>query len=126
MSNARQGEDGSIAVRTFGVSFGAGFLFRPEIAIPPRAPDWHKLIYATRGVVTVRTERCAWVAPPHRGVWIRAGLEFRLETSSAVALRILYLRVGPARDCSVVNVTPLMRELIRRAIRIGSLDSAIP
>jgi AraC-like DNA-binding protein len=119
-------EDGSIAVRTFGVTFGSGFVFRPEVAVPPRAPDWNKLMYATRGVLTVRTERSAWVAPPHRAVWIPAGIDFRVETSAVVALRILYLRAGPARDCSVVNVTPLLRELICRAVRIGALDSEVP
>jgi AraC-like DNA-binding protein len=126
---ARQSEDTTIEVRTFGVTFGGGFVFRPEMAVPPRAPDWDKLIYATRGVLTVRNERSAWVAPPHRGVWIPAGMDFQVETSAAVAMRILYIlagRAGLARDCSVVNVTPLLRELICRAVRIGALDSAVP
>jgi AraC-like DNA-binding protein len=126
---SRHDGDGTIEVRTFGVTFGSDFVFRPEMAVPPRAPDWDKLIYATRGVLTVRTERCAWVAPPHRGIWMPAGLDFRVEPSAVVAMRILYLRPGSARlarDCSVVNVTPLLRELICRAVRVGALDSAIP
>lgn len=91
--------------------------------------EWHQLIYATRGVMTVYTQHGAWVVPPHRGVWIPAGFEYRLEMSGVVALRMIYVRAKLARSsqtCSVVNVTPLLRELIVRANLIGALDAAIP
>jgi AraC-like DNA-binding protein len=42
---------------------------------------------------------------------------------------MLYLRTGRGgapRDCSVVNITPLMRELIVRTNLIGALDAANP
>jgi AraC-like DNA-binding protein len=46
-----------------------------------------------------------------------------------VALRMLFLLASKrrsARFCSVVNVTPLLRELIVRTNLIGALDSGIP
>ena len=92
------------------------------------AENWHLLIYATRGVMTVYTDRGAWVVPPHRGVWIPAGFQYRLEMSGVVALRMLYIKAGrrtASPACSVVNITPLMRELIVRTNLIGALDSAI-
>jgi AraC-like DNA-binding protein len=131
MSNFRHPDQG-VAVRSFGVTFPDGGALGPHHRIPPPARDWHQLIYATRGALTVRTEQCAWVAPPHRAVWIPAGFEYRLEMSGVVALRSLYIttagRVYPnaARTCCVVNVSPLLRELILRIVQLGALDTRLP
>lgn len=131
MSNIRHGEDEPhVQIRTFGVTFRSGH--PPHMSVPARAPEWHKLIYATRGVTTVETEQGAWVVPPHRAVWIRSGVDFRVRVSGAVAMRLLYIRPGvrgarlPRETCSVVNVTPLLRELIVRAVVIGALDVRMP
>ena len=122
-------------IRSFGVTFHAGQVVPARQVVPPQPRDWHQLIYATRGVMTVRTDQCAWVVPPHRGVWIPAGIRYRVEMSGAVALRMLYVRARPrarepfanaSRDCAVVNVTPLLRELIVRTVLWGALDSNVP
>jgi AraC-like DNA-binding protein len=130
MSNLRQNEDDRhVQIRTYGVTFRAGH--PAHMSVPTRAPTWHKLIYATRGATTVETDGGAWVVPPHRAVWIRAGVDFRVRMSGVVAMRLLYIRPGvrgarlPAEACSVVNVTPLLRELIVRAVTIGALDARI-
>jgi len=132
MSNFRQADGSNILVRFFGLSFQKGLAAPPRQMIPPAAGMWHQLVCATRGVMTVRTDRCAWVAPPHRAVWIPAGFEYRFELHGAVAVRMLYIRpregVGRSlpTDCSVVNVTPLLRELIQRTVKLGALDAEIP
>jgi AraC-like DNA-binding protein len=47
-------------------------------------------------------------------------------------VRMLYIRPSPRRDrafprtCAVVNVTPLLRELILRTVQVGALDAAVP
>jgi AraC-like DNA-binding protein len=125
MSNSRHPDRG-VRIRSFGVTFRSG-----QTAHPPlhASTDWHQLIYATRGVMTVYTDVGAWVVPPHRGVWIPAGFHYRLEMSGEVALRMLYVRTrkpAGAQACSVVNVTPLLRELIVRTNLIGALDAGIP
>ncbi len=118
--------DTSVAIRSFGVTF------RSAQSLPANlreTPGWHQLIYATRGVMTVLTEESAWVTPPHRAVWIPDGCRFRVETSGETAIRSLYLTARKrwvTRHCAVVNVTPLLRELIVKANAIGALDSAIP
>jgi AraC-like DNA-binding protein len=87
------------------------------------------LIYATRGVMTVYTGDGAWVVPPHRAMWIPAGFQYRLEMSGEVALRMLYVRrrqTANLRACAVVNVTPLLRELIVRTNLIGALNTERP
>ena len=125
MSNFRHPES-TVRIRSFGVTFGAAH--GPLVNLRG-IEGWHQLIYATRGVLTVHTHAGTWVVPPHRGVWIPDGFRYRVEMSGTVALRSLYLRprrgTGP-RECSVVNVTPLMRELIVRVNRIGALDTAVP
>jgi AraC-like DNA-binding protein len=129
MSNFRQADGANILVRTFGLTLHNG---PHQPMAPPAAGMWHQLVYATRGVMTVRTDRCAWVVPPHRAVWIPAGFKYHFELTGAVAVRMLYIRprklgVRPLpTDCSVVNVTPLLRELILRTVRLGALDADIP
>jgi len=128
MPNSRHDPDRTTLVRTFGVTLGirAGHNFQ-KIA-PPSAPGWDQLIYATSGMMTVHANDSCWAVPPHRAVWIPSELRCRIEMNGEVALRMLYLRTGlrRAQRCTVVNVTPLMRELIVRAVSLGALDSAIP
>lgn len=129
MSNFRQADDASIQVRSFGVTFRHGQKVSPQYLVPPAAGMWHQLVFATRGALTVRTDQCAWVVPPHRAVWMPAGFQYRLEMSGVVAVRMIYIRpgrLGFPQECSVVNVTPLLRELILRTVQVGALDAAIP
>jgi len=132
MSIPRHGDAPSIRVRSFGVTFGGGQKAPPRQIVPPSAGEWHQLLYATRGVMTVRTERCAWLVPPHRGLWLPAGFRYRVEMAGTVAIRMLYIRPGRAAafaralpECTVVNVRPLLRELIVRTCLLGALDSNV-
>src|SRR2546425_1974562 len=92
--------------------------------------DWHQLVYATRGVMTVNTSTGSWVVPSRRAVWVPAAMEHEVEMRGPVAVRTLYLRTGLSDslpvDCCVVNVSPLLRELILRTIEIGMLDRNVP
>ena len=92
--------------------------------------DWHQLIYASRGVMTVNTATGSWVVPSRRAVWVPAGIEHEVEMPGPVSVRTLYLRTGLSdllpKDCCVVNVSPLLRELILRAVEIGMLDRNVP
>jgi AraC-like DNA-binding protein len=93
--------------------------------IPLHFHNRDQLVYASRGVMTVRTEDSAWVVPTHRAVWIPASVAHTVAMSGAVAMRTLYLRArlaeGLPRDCCVVNVLPLLRELVLHVCAIGSL-----
>jgi AraC-like DNA-binding protein len=126
MTNSRHGPgsdpDRNILVRTFGVTFGPGY----RRLTPPRSEGWHQLIYATRGMMTVEATESSWAVPPHRAVWIPSGVPFRIEMHGETALRMLYLSRRISLPVSVVNVTPLMRELIVRAVHLGALDGAVP
>jgi AraC-like DNA-binding protein len=91
--------------------------------------DWHQLIYASRGVMTVNTQTGSWVVPSQRAVWVPAGIEHEVEMSASVSMRTLYLRTGLSsvlpKECCVVNVSSLLRELILRTIEIGMLNRKV-
>jgi AraC-like DNA-binding protein len=80
--------------------------------------------------MTVKTETGTWVVPPHRAVWVPAGIEHLEVMSGPVAARSLFFVPGLAKclpkECTAVNVSPLLRELILATIRLGFLDDKIP
>jgi AraC-like DNA-binding protein/mannose-6-phosphate isomerase-like protein (cupin superfamily) len=91
--------------------------------------DRDQLLYASRGVMTVQTGADTWVVPTQRAVWIPAGTSHAIVMSGAVSMRALYLRARLAqlpRSCCVVNVTPLLRELIAHACAFAALSRRIP
>jgi len=98
--------------------------------VPAHFHDRDQLVYASRGVMTVRTAHGTWVVPTHRAVWIPAMVPHSIAMSGTVAMRTLYLKPGMARilprSCSVVNVSALLKELILHACALGALDKAIP
>src|ERR1700752_1697783 len=75
--------------------------------IPLHFHDRDQLVYASRGVMTVRTRDGTWVVPPHRAVWIPARVPHIVTMSGSVAMRTLYLKPrlakGLPRACCVIN-----------------------
>src|SRR5207248_701989 len=116
--------ESGILVRPFAVGFTTAFAF------PASRSDWHGLIYASDGVMNVHTADGSWIVPPHRAVWVPAGVERSIEVSAGLAMRSLYFKPTLARwlphECCVVNVPPLLRELILHTIDVGMLNRTIP
>ncbi len=83
-----------------------------------------QLVYASAGVMTVTTARGAFVVPPQRGVWMPAGVAHRIDGRTPVAMRTLYVAPGHApglpREVCVVQVSPLLRELVLAAVDGGN------
>ena len=80
------------------------------------------MIYAISGVVSVATADGTWVVPPSRAVWVPAGIEHELKSHGAVQFRVLMIDetdVSLPRNCTVVEVTALLRELILRLAALG-------
>lgn len=85
------------------------------------AHPFGQLVHAAEGVMRVRTQRGAWIVPPGRAVWIPEALEHEVQMVTSVAMRTVYvtheaLPEAPRESC-VVNVTPLLCELILEALR---------
>jgi AraC-like DNA-binding protein/quercetin dioxygenase-like cupin family protein len=89
-----------------------------------------QLVFASNGVMTVHTKQGVWVVPPLRAVWIPEGMPHRVVMSGAVSMRTLYfaprlVRSVPAR-CMVINVSPLLKELVLHACGFPKLKTRIP
>lgn len=125
MSNIRQPSDEPFfLIRTLAVECGTGAFNRRH------AHPWGQLIYAASGVMTVWTEAGSWAVPPQRAVWVPPRVLHATRFSGACSLRTLYARPDAPGErpagCTVVVVSPLMRELILRAVEIGMLDEREP
>lgn len=78
-----------------------------------------QLVFASKGVMTIRTEHGIWVVPPLRAVWIPPREIHSITMCGAVLMRTLYFIPKVAKtipkECFVLNVSPLFRELILHA-----------
>jgi AraC-like DNA-binding protein len=97
--------------------------------VPTHFHDRDQLVYACRGVMTIRTRDGTWVVPTHRAVWIPADVPHSITMSGTVAMRTLYLKLRLARnlprECCVVQVSGLLKELVLHACAIRTLDKTI-
>lgn len=79
--------------------------------------DRVQVMYALRGMMNVSTPAGRWILPAGSALWIAAGTQHGLEVRRPVQLQHLYIKPDMAglphwRGCTVVNVSPLLRELI--------------
>lgn len=110
-------------VRTFGARYPDGFV------LGDHEHAWSQLLHASSGVMIVDTPRGSWVVPPQRAIWLPAGTSHRVTMRGEVAMRTIYFApaVAIAIDgIHVVEVSPLLRELLVYAAKLGKLDVRIP
>ncbi len=85
-----------------------------EIALHHHERD--QLLYATSGIMRLRTEREAWIVPSDNAVYIPANVLHAVTMHGDVDMRTLYIDSKAAikrlRSLRVVGVSPLLRELI--------------
>lgn len=88
-------------------------------------PHWHaraQFIFAVEGTMAVRTPRRAWIVPPSRALWVPSHTVHEIQMYGVVEMRSLYVDnaecAGMPSSCVVLNVTPLLRELVVRAVAL--------
>lgn len=95
---------------------------------------WHshpraQLLYATDGVMVVRSDAGSWVVPPNRALWMVTGLRHNVTMSGDVLMRTAYIDgdkiPGLPGDSCVINVSPLLRELLVEAVKISPEGDAM-
>jgi AraC-like DNA-binding protein len=109
-----------------GVSIATlAYEYPPGFRVPEHAHGSDQLIYAIGGVMEVSADQGLWLIPPHFALWIPARTRHGIRMPGAVSMRTLYVRPGLAEPaapgCTVIHVSPLLRELILEAVRIGRL-----
>ncbi|MDF9895716.1 UNVERIFIED_ORG: hypothetical protein OKW25_004863 [Pseudomonas vranovensis] len=106
-----------------------GPVYRRMFAIPAghrvqmHSHPWVQFTYASAGIMQVLTEHHSYLLPPQCALWIPAGVEHTAYSDQAIEFRGLYLDDsllnGYQRPCGVLQVTPLVRELIAKASRFA-------
>ncbi|ODP31916.1 helix-turn-helix domain-containing protein [Pandoraea sp. ISTKB] len=106
---------------------------RPVGVLAKDYPDGHvvrphshrraQLMYASTGILEVRTDTSFWVIPPQRALWIPADVTHEVRMRGKVELRTIYVdveRCGMTAPDSpvVIRVSALLRELILRAMTL--------
>jgi AraC-like DNA-binding protein len=70
----------------------------------------------------VRTARHVWIVPPTRALWVPARTVHEVQMYGEVQMRSLYVNhvaaAGMPASCAVLNVTPLLKELVVRAVAL--------
>ena len=93
----------------------------------PHSHPWAQLAYCASGIVQVTAsqgeqqgDEVTYIVPPSRAVWIAPGARHAVHVLQAAEFRTLYIDASVAptgwRDCRVIVVSPLLRELV------GALD----
>lgn len=91
-------------------------------SIGAHSHDWCQLIYASEGTMKVTTAAGIWIVPPQRAVWVPPHLEHAVSHATFTRARHIYIDRHAPVDlpdrCMVLEVSPLLRELIRAATEI--------
>lgn len=103
--------------------------YPPGFRLDEHTHDWDQLVHAVEGVLEVRTAAGVWIVPPERAVWVPSGVPHAVECVGRVAMRTLYFPSGSVpslgRQCCVVRVSALLRELVLHAIVEAPLVPAL-
>jgi AraC-like DNA-binding protein len=93
--------------------------------VPEHSHRSDQLIYAISGVMEISVAKTRLLVPPLFAVWIAANTTHSIRMPNAVSMRTLYLRPGlsKSRDCRVMHVAPLLRELILETTRLIDLKT---
>lgn len=88
---------------------------------------WGQLAYALEGVFRVTVGNSTWIVPPLRAIWIAPEVVHEVVILEKARLRpvLVYADVAPfpGKDCKVLNVSTLLRELILALAQIDGASS---
>jgi AraC-like DNA-binding protein len=81
-----------------------------------------QLVHAVQGVMVLNTAGGQWIVPPTRGLWVPGRTEHWIRMVGHVRMRTAYIRPDAAATlptrCTVLGISPLLRELILAAIDV--------
>jgi AraC-like DNA-binding protein len=111
-------------VRSLATTYPDGFL------IGDHDHPWGQLVYGRSGVMQVTAAGRSWLTPATRAIWLPAFQPHTIRMRGVVAMRTLYIAPSLAEalpgEAAVMEVAPLLRELILHILARGMLDPAVP
>jgi AraC-like DNA-binding protein/mannose-6-phosphate isomerase-like protein (cupin superfamily) len=121
LAKLRAEQEPFLAVRSLATNYSSGY------RIETHQHPWHQFLYAISGAMTVSTGQSSWMIPTGRAVFIPAGCAHAIRMWGTVEMRTLYLSLALTgfenAQCLVVEVAPLLREMILRTVERMALDS---
>lgn len=88
--------------------------------IPLHRHSRAQLLHAESGLMAIEAASTSWLVPPGVALWLPPGMPHEVRAVTAISMRTLYIRsdaaVGLAEHCRAIAVSPLLRELIFRAV----------
>jgi AraC-like DNA-binding protein/mannose-6-phosphate isomerase-like protein (cupin superfamily) len=121
IARLRAEQEPFLAVRSLATNYASGY------RIESHQHPWHQFLYAISGAMTVSTSESSWMIPTGRAVFIPACCSHAIRMWGMVEMRTLYLSSTLTEfertECCVVEVAPLLRELILRTVERMGLDS---
>lgn len=93
------------------------FEYQKNQHVQSHSHDFGQLIYASEGCLKIISSDNYWIIPPQRGVWVPPNIEHEVITLTDISMETVLVdsrKNTPFHKdrCSVVSITPLMRELI--------------
>lgn len=120
--HAAPGREPFLLVRSLALRLPAGY------RVEQHDHSWAQVIFAPRGVMLVEANDRQWLVPPHRALWMPASTRHRIDTIGETWMRTVYLRrdlAARAVGIRVLEVLPLLRELLLEIVRRGALDESV-
>jgi len=97
----------------------------PRHHFPEHAHDWHQLVYAVDGTLTVSADRRTFVVSPDQAVWLPTRVHHSVASLLGAEFRSLWIadEAGSTlpEDPTVLVVSPLLKALIVEAAEIDGL-----
>lgn len=92
-------------------------------SFPEHAHDWHQMVYAISGVLTVNTSAGSFVISPEQAAWLPTGLNHIVGSMFGAEFRSLWISDSipsglPHSHPTLFGVSPLLKALIIEAARI--------
>ena len=91
-----------------------------HIVAPHKHNNSAQLMYSISGTLLIETQAGRWLVPPNRAVWLAAGEEHSVMMRTHTRVRSILVKADAASstlpdNSFVINVTPLLKELIQAA-----------
>jgi AraC-like DNA-binding protein len=91
--------------------------------VPSHSHPVGQLLHTLAGVIMAETPGRAWAVPPGRALWLPPGVNHQFRAFGNVRIRTLYISAAIEHAMPetprLVRITPLIRELIVRAVADG-------
>lgn len=84
-----------------------------------------QLLFSVRGIINCEIEDGIWIVPPQCAMWIPERLPHSAHGAGMVGCYCLFIKpdasAGLPKSCCSLSVSPLLRELLRKAVSLPAL-----